>query len=68
MILIVAFWPLLTAPPSQTTVMGVPLDVQANRLVVSNGVVAASVTPAGSVSTTRTFAVFADPTLLTVRV
>ena len=41
--------------------------MQVNRLVVSKGV-AASVTPGGRVSTTRTFEVFAVPTLLIVSV
>jgi hypothetical protein len=70
--LIVAFCPAFTAPPVQVTVIGLAPDArQVNRLVVSNGIVGLggpwSVTPAGSVSTTLTLAVFALPRLLTVR-
>ena len=62
-IVIVAFWPWFTAPPSHVTVE--PATPQTNRL---EPVAPMPVMPAGTVSTTRTLVAFAVPMLLTVSV
>jgi len=62
-IVIVAFDPALTAPPSHVTV--VPATAHVKRLVPEADT---PVMAAGTVSTTRTFVAFADPMLFTVRV
>lgn len=64
LMVIVAFAPWLTAPPSQVMVTGLPADAQTNRLVP---LADTKPTPAGRVSTTRTFVALAVPVLLTVR-
>src|SRR3954451_18871450 len=63
LIVIVPFWPALTAPPVHVTVPATLLHV--NRLVV---VVELNKTPNGKVSTTLMPVAFAVPMLFTVRV
>src|SRR4051794_12251587 len=62
-IVIVAFWPWLTAPPVQVTVLA--SHEHAKRLEPVAPVIE---TPAGTVSTTLTPVAFAAPVLLTVSV